>query len=456
MRLKDIKMKQLKPISLILGFALVLPSVLFAKEPGVDREAQRDRYELIFHTLMNQLERSYVEPVDDKELMIGAIRGMLAATGDPYTRFLDTDQHREFSRAEDGRFVGIGIEVTMCNSRPCIITPMDGSPAFKAGILPGDIIMKINGEDTLGLSFADILTKMTGKEGSSVRLGILRSGSEIDFELVRTVFDIEYVRGEIIGKTGYLRLSSFFGEDTGAIEQFQNQLEFFTNKNVKGVVLDLRNNSGGHLEMAATLAGMFLPEGKTVVTARGRTGNPVVYKTKETDFRLKPDLPVVVLVNKGSASASEILAGALQDYKRATIIGTTTFGKASVQTIIRPLPENTAALITVQKYYTPNNRMIHGKGLAPDISVDQPEPNLDERYYFEKLRQSGFFERLTKKYPEYSAAAELEFRRELNKRGFSMRPEIFRTLLRSVFAPSAIPDPDFDFQLKRAMQLIEK
>jgi len=427
---------------------------LYSEKPGLD-----DRYRMTLEILLQSVQKNFVEEVDEETLLLGAIRGMLAATGDPYTRFLDPEENSDFSRSEGGALVGIGVEVTMCQNVPCVIAPIDGSPAAKAGIQPGDRIIEIDGVSTEKKEFAEILRIMTGETGSVVRLKVVREDmlEPLDFSITRQIVEVDYCRGKILpGNIGYIRLSQFFGEDTGTVETFRKWIDTFDEKKVKGVVLDLRNNSGGHLQMAVTLASLFLPPDQIVVKASGRNKEEDhVFMSRNLDTKLSANIPVVVLINEGSASASEILAGALQDHKRAVLLGETSFGKGSVQNIFRPLPGDTAALITTQKYYTPANRSIHGVGLTPDIKVASWDPTMEDRYHAHKIRSSGTLEQFVKANRSFDAAAVQRFRELVKKKGFPLSEKAALTLLRSQYPASPFPERDLDYQLDRAMNWIE-
>lgn len=449
----------LKERSLWMGLVFILAAGHFFRPLYSENPDLGDRYRMTLEILLQSVKKNFVEEVDEETLLLGAIRGMLEATGDPYTRFLDPNENADFSRSEGGALVGIGVEVTMCQNVPCVIAPMDGSPAEKAGIQPGDRIIEIDGVSTEKKDFPEILRIMTGEAGSVVRMKVVREGlmEPLDFSITRRIVEVDYCRGKILpGNIGYLRLSQFFGEETGTVDTFKQWVQKFEDQKVKGMVLDLRNNSGGHLQMAVTLASLFLPPDTVVVSARGREVGEEVFKTRKMDVALSGNIPVVVLINEGSASASEILAGALRDHKRATLLGETSFGKGSVQSIFRPLPGNTAALITTQKYYTPSGKSIHGVGLPPDIEVPAWDPGVEDRFYAYRLRNSGLLDKFVKANPSFSQATLKEFRSLLRKEGYQMSDATSLALLRSQYPMNPFPERDLDIQLDRAMKWIEQ
>jgi carboxyl-terminal processing protease len=443
--------------------APVLLLILYLPGAGLHADGETEhKYQHIFSQILYYLKNLYVDPVDEKRLLTGAIRGMIEATGDRYSRFLDPEELRDFSEIEGGQKIGIGVEVAFENGYPLVISPIEGSPADRAGIRSGDRIIAIDGESTRDRSFGELLKKISGESGSPIQLEIERDveAAPIKIEIIRGIFDLEYCHGEILpGDVGYLRLTHFFGKQGGTEEKFRSLIHRFRENRAAGVILDLRNNAGGQLDMAVTLAGYFLKEGDVVVSARGREGTPVQELRAVGEVSLlPPSIPLYVLINRGSASASEILAGALQDHGRAKLIGTRSFGKASVQQIIRPLPDETAALITIQKYFTPANRSIHGVGLEPDILVEELRPDEDERYFFYRIKKSDFMTAFKKRYPMYTESTLSAFQKETAKEGWIFRNNIALMFLKSDYhiVGGRIPDPEIDPQFSRALEEIRK
>ncbi|MDH5656765.1 MAG: S41 family peptidase, partial [Spirochaetia bacterium] len=257
------------------------------------------------------------------------------------------------------------------------------------------------------------------------------------------------------GKIGYIRLSHFFGSDSGITDQFRKLLVSFKKEKVSGIVVDLRNNAGGHLDMAVEISGYFLKKGDLVVTAKGRnSSNNKIYKAKGKTKVVPENIPVAVLINQGSASASEILAGALQDHKRAKLIGNRSFGKGSVQQIVRPLPDDTAALITIQKYFTPKDRSIHGKGLEPDIKIDPILPTEDDRYYHSKMIKSSFFQKFKKEHPVYDTRLKKIFLESAKQAGYHFTEPFALVLLKNSYPDEkkGLTDSETDVQLAAAVR----
>ncbi len=320
-----------------------------------------------FAEVMDRIKAAYVEPVSDKTLLENAIKGMLSNL-DPHSAYLDPQTFRELQESTSGEFGGLGIEVGMEDGFVKVISPIDDTPASKAGIQPGDLIVKIDGQPTKGLSMLEAVDKMRGEAGSKILLTLVREGGKpFDVELTRAVIKVKSVKSQLLDDGyGYLRITQFqvnTGEEVG---KALNKLRKDNGKQLRGLVLDLRNNPGGVLQAAVEVTDHFLKKGLIVYT-EGRIAN------SELRFSADPadaseGVPLVVLINGGSASASEIVAGALQDHKRGVLMGTDSFGKGSVQTVL-PLNNDSALKLTTALYYTPNGRSIQAQGIVPDIEV---------------------------------------------------------------------------------------
>jgi carboxyl-terminal processing protease len=322
-----------------------------------------------FSEVLNQVQKHYVDETKPKDLIQGAIRGMLS-TLDPHSAYMTPEMYKEMQVETKGEFGGVGIQIGVKDNRLAVIAPIEGTPAHRAGIKAGDFIIKVNDDTTKDLTLMDAVQKMRGPKGSKVNLTIQRDGTPdpLVFTLVRDTIKIESVKAKVIDNLGYLRLTQFqeaTGRDLGkAIRQFREQ-------KVQGAILDLRNNPGGLLTAAVDVSEQFLPSGKLIVYTKSREGKKDEWFAKSKDQM--EDLPVIILVNEGSASASEIVAGALQDWGRAVIVGTTSFGKGSVQTILA-LGDGSGLRLTTAKYYTPKGRSIQSTGITPDIVVKVPAP----------------------------------------------------------------------------------
>jgi carboxyl-terminal processing protease len=325
--------------------------------------------------VLERVKHDYVNPVDDHQLLQAAIHGMVASL-DPYSAYLEGDEYDEVKISSSGQYSGIGIEVSMEDEEVVVVSPFEGSPAAAAGIRSGDVIATIDGIPVNPTSLSDTIGRMRGKEGTSVRIGILRDGGAepLQFTLKRSRVELRSVKAELLEPgTGYVRISQF-SETTG--DDLDAALKDLRKRNgapLKGLVLDLRNNPGGVLEAAVSVSDTFLDAG-VIVTAKGRTPESK-FEMDATPGDALNGAPIVVLVNGGSASAAEIVAGALKDNHRAKLMGRTTFGKGSVQTVI-PLSGDRAVKLTTSFYYTPSGLSINHRGIAPDIELERdPKPS---------------------------------------------------------------------------------
>ncbi len=347
-------------------------------------------YLKLFSEALKIVKENYVEEVPIKKLIYGAIDGMVSSL-DPFSDFFTPEQYKEFMTETEGEFGGIGIEITLEKGRPVVVAPIEGTPAWKAGLRPGDIIIAINGEDTFNMSLMEIVKKIRGKPGTKVKLTILRKGAGKPFEVVitRAIIKVPSVKYVNFKGIGYIKISQFISE-TG--ENLERAIEDLEEQGVYGYIIDLRNNPGGLLSEAVKVGDIFIPEGKLIVYTKGRKGEIHRYYAEEEP--LIRNKPIVLLVNKGSASASEIVAGALQDYHIATLVGERTFGKASVQNLI-PLEDGSALKLTIAYYYTPKGRLIHKKGIEPDIKVPMDEKTWKKIFdTVRKLRFEGHTEKV--------------------------------------------------------------
>jgi carboxyl-terminal processing protease len=338
-----------------------------------------------FTSVFGRIKEAYVEPVDDKKLIANAIKGMVSGL-DPHSAFLDEAEFRDMQVQTRGEFGGLGIEVGMEDGLVRVISPIEDTPAFRVGIKSGDYIVKIDDTQVQGLTLGEAVSKMRGKPGSPITLTVLRKGEAkpLVLTLTRAIIKTESVKFKLAEPDyGYVRVTQFQEPTTEKLAQALNALYKENKRPLKGIVLDLRNDPGGLLDGAVGVSAAFLPKDALVVYTEGRlpdsrfrlTANPQNYMRqplradyfKDTPAEVKT-VPLVVLVNGGSASASEIVAGALQDHKRALVVGTQTFGKGSVQNIM-PIDDKTALKLTTARYFTPNGRSIQAKGIVPDIEV---------------------------------------------------------------------------------------
>jgi carboxyl-terminal processing protease len=334
--------------------------------------------------VLNIVQDNYVEKVEAKKMIYGAINGMLREL-DPHSSFLKPEDYKELQIETKGKFGGLGIEITLRDSILTVVSPLEGTPADKAGILANDQIIKIDDQPTQDMSLTDAVQKMRGPKGTKVKLTIIRKGERkpLEFELIRDVISIQSIRARTLEPGfAYVRISSFQSGTSNDLRKALDQLES-DNHPILGLVLDLRNDPGGLLDQAVEVSDEFLEEGLIVYTGGRLESQKMRFEAHKNS---KPhSYPIVVLVNSGSASASEIVAGALQDHKRAIILGEPTFGKGSVQTVI-PLNDGSAIRLTTSLYYTPSGRSIQAKGIEPDIIVKRETPPKEDEESIEQRR----------------------------------------------------------------------
>jgi len=348
-----------------------------------------------FTEIFGRIKRDYVEPVSDKKLLEDAVRGMLSGL-DPHSAYLVAEEFQELKEGTTGQFGGLGIEVTMENGFIKVVSPIDDTPAQRAGIKTGDLVIKLDDKPVKGMSLADAVKLMRGEPGSKIMLTIVREGEEAPLKLTiaRDIIKVKSVKSRMLEKDyGYLRISSFQSGTGEGLKDAIAALKKENTRNLKGLVIDLRNNPGGVLNAAVEVSDAFLKSGLIVYT-EGRIEN------SEMRFNASPDdlidgAPIVVLINAGSASASEIVAGALQDQKRAIIMGEKSFGKGSVQTIL-PTSNGAAVKLTTARYYTPSGRSIQAEGIEPDIALAHVKLESLEKQDFTPVKEADLSHHLQK------------------------------------------------------------
>ena len=327
----------------------------------------------VFTDVLGLLQKEYVEEKDSKDLIYGAIKGMLE-TLDPHSAFMPPNVYKEMQEETKGRFEGLGLEITIKEGVLAVVSPIEDTPASKAGILAGDQILKIDGELTKNLTLMESVKRLRGAKGTKVTITIMREGftKPKDFTLVRDVIPIRSVRHELLEKNyGYIRVSQFQDKTDGEFDKHLKALEEESKGALKGLILDLRNNPGGLLDQAVKVSDRFLESG-LIVSMEGRKEDQKMKFHAHSQGTLSP-YPLIVLINGGSASGAEIVAGAIQDHGRGILLGTQTFGKGSVQTIF-PLKDGSGMRLTTARYFTPNGRSIQAKGVVPDIVVKPLQP----------------------------------------------------------------------------------
>ncbi|MCR4665854.1 MAG: S41 family peptidase [Desulfovibrio sp.] len=365
-------------LALVLGFFAEAPSVWAKKSPTSD--GVTDKYASLrrFSQVLDLVEHHYVKEVPQGELINGALRGLLQGL-DPHSTFMNSEEYKEMQETTSGEFYGVGIEISMENNQVVVVTPIEDTPAFRAGIKAGDMILTIDGQSTQELSLQEVVSRIRGPKGTEVELTVIHSDDKKP-ETVRIVRDsipLHSVKSKQLEEGYYwIRLTRFSDNTTDDLKKaLKDAIKASKSTGLKGIVLDLRNNPGGLLDQAVSVADTFLSEG-SIVSIKGRTSKERVYEAK----RQKDDVlcPLVCLINAGSASASEIVAGALRDRNRALILGERSFGKGSVQNII-PLPDGSGLKLTVALYYTPSGSSIQAEGIVPDMEVVFEVPKAEDK-----------------------------------------------------------------------------
>ncbi len=371
-RQKTFKLQAHLAVLFIFTFLLLpLPNALAQEAEAGEGSKSENTYEKlkVFSEILSLLESNYVEEVNSDDLVEGAIRGLLK-TLDPHTSYLPPASYKQMQVETSGKFGGLGIEISMRKGILTVISPIEDTPAFKAGILAGDRIIKIEDESTLDITLSEAVNLLRGDRGAPIKITIFREGMEEpkDYTIVRDVIKVRSLTSKIYNSdVGYIKIRNFTKTTSNDLDK---ALAVFESKNVRRLVLDLRNNPGGLLNQAVEVADRFLDDENLIVYTQGRTEDQNMRFTTHDRGR-QVSYPMIILVNGGSASASEIVAGALQDLGRAVILGTQTFGKGSVQTII-PLSEGSALRLTTARYYTPSGKVIQENGITPDIIVEMP------------------------------------------------------------------------------------
>ncbi len=352
--------------AMILGAfsALFLIAPLTTKAQSNNEETYRQL--TLFGDVFQRVREDYVEEVSDQDLVEAAINGMLTSL-DPHSAYLPDDNFQKMQVQTRGKFGGLGIEVTMENGFVKVVSPIDDTPADKAGILPEDLIISVDGESIVGLTLNDAVEKLRGPIGSNVKISVQRAQDEpFEVNIIRDEIKIRSVRSRLYETIGYIRITTFSEQTSPGLQKAMDNLQAETAEGLTGLVLDLRNNPGGLLSEAIRVSDAFLEKGE-IVSTRGRGENDIQHAYARPGD-ISDGLPLVVLINSGSASASEIVAGALKDHRRAVVMGTRSFGKGSVQTIT-PMPGHGAMRLTTALYFTPSGVSIQAKGISPDIEV---------------------------------------------------------------------------------------
>lgn len=386
-----------KRIAIFLIFILGVWGIANFAISGIDKRQKEELFSNVelFSDTLAIIQANYVDEVNFKDLIYGALKGALSAL-DPYSQFLDPDTYNELKVDTEGKFGGIGIEISIKDGLLTVVTPIEDTPAWKAGLKVNDRIVKINDDLTRDMTLTDAVKKLRGKPGEAVNITVLRESEKkiLEFKIVRDIIKIKDIKEARIleGGVGYIRLVEF-RENTP--QDINAALESLSKQGMDAFILDLRNNPGGLLDVAVKVAEKFVEKGKMIVYTKGRKPEQSLKFISRLEHPLI-DIPIVVLINGGSASGSEIVAGCLQDYRRAIIMGTKSFGKGSVQTVV-PLRDGSALRITTSKYFTPSGKVIHEKGVEPDIVVEEAKIELAQPKELKTESPEDVFEELEKK-----------------------------------------------------------
>jgi len=369
--MKNLKIAVVVVVSTFFGFfSAVSLSQIQIKQIKLNKEISDSGNNAFIADVLARVKKDYVEEKTDKQLTEAAVSGVLSSL-DPHSSYLNEEALKDMQVQTKGEFGGLGIEITTDLSVTKVVAAIEDTPAFKADVKSGDYIVKVDGKSVIGLSIDEVVKKLRGKPGTSVKIGILRKGekSQIEKTIVRQIIKVKAVKSARFKDVAYVKVNTFSEQAyNGLVNEITKLKKQIGEKNIKGFVLDLRGNPGGLLDQAVKISEVFLDKGQVIVSIKGRNSEEKAYVDEEDESLLK-GLPIVVLINQGSASASEIVSGALQDYHRAVIMGERSFGKGSVQTVI-PLENNRGALrMTTSLYYTPSGKSIQAQGIEPDIEV---------------------------------------------------------------------------------------
>jgi carboxyl-terminal processing protease len=434
-----------------LFFGINISIMATASEPA-------HKYLDYFHRVYQIVRMEYVDIPTNKEMFYGSIRGLIQSLGDPYSRFLDENAYKELREMTTGKFIGVGIEITTRDNDVVVITPIEGSPAMEAGIMTGDIITKVNDVNIRNKKLTDIIKLIKGLPNSKVKLWIKREGIDdlLEFEIERAPIKVKSVNYNVLKESdiAYLKIINF-GSDT--TKDVIDALNFFNGKKLNKLIIDLRFNPGGLLTAAIEISDLFLQKDQIIVTTKGREGSGIIHEFKSEKNPIYNG-KILILVNKGSASASEILSGALRDNKRARLLGNKTFGKGSVQKSFT-LDDDVGVAITIAKYYTPSGALIHNKGIKPDYKVDLEIFSQKDREQIKLINKNNIVDKFVKNNIKYNQETQLKFNEFLktNNIDFSQLGSNFILKNRMMrFKKKPIYDLEFDQQLLAGIKKISE
>ncbi len=452
--------KRIKELKIHLAIITFLFGVFFGINLSGQSSAEEEpahRYLDYFHQVYQTIRTNFVEAPNNKNVFYGAIRGMISSLNDPYSRFLDEDAFSALKEDTTGEFVGIGVEVTVKDGEIVVISPIEDTPAMKAGIRSEDLIIKIDDVPTKDKELSDIIKMIKGFPHTKVKLAVKRAGfaEPIEFVIERAPIKVETVAYGVFKeneKAGYLKIKVFSADTPKDVEE---ALKSFNKKGVEKLIIDLRYNPGGLLDKAIKISDYFLEKDQLIVSTKGREGTSNVSEFRSEMGSLYKG-KLIVLVNNGSASASEIFSGAIRDNKRGKLVGTKTFGKGSVQKFFN-LNENIGVTLTIAKYYTPSGVSIHGKGIVPDYVVKAEEVSKEDAEIIRNIHKEKILEGFVKGNKEYNQANKNKFMALLKERKYSISEKSANFILKremTKFNKSPLYDLEFDNQLGEAIRII--
>lgn len=447
-----------KYLGLFICLALFVAATAGQMEANSKKEISEEGLTELFNAALFHVRNDYVDEVSRQQLMFGAIRGMLAALDDAHTRFMTAEETNELQTEMRGNFGGLGIEISQRDNVLTVVSPIEDTPAMRAGIRPGDKIIEIDKKSTRDMSLSDAVKQLRGKPGTSVNISVVREGEDeiLYFDLVREIIKIQVVTSQFMEqeKIGYVRLKQF---NQTAAEDLAKVLNDFKKRKARGIILDLRWNPGGLLDAAHRISNFFIKSG-VIVSTRGRRKELDRVFNADPSAAIAADIPLVVLANEGSASASEIVTGAIKDHKRGKFIGVKTFGKGSVQNVISMM-YGTSMALTIQKYYTPSGVSIHKKGIEPDINVPALDFTKDDRRHYKEIREKKILQEFVKENKVYNAETVRKFQRLVASKGLALSDFAAKRTLKEELTKNEnrpVFDLEFDVQLQRAIEELKK
>lgn len=458
-------MKKRAKLVFVVIFALFI-SQCFAQSEATGERENNFYYLKKLNSVFDFVQQNYVDDIDPKILYEGAMKGLMNAFNDPYTSYLDTDTIRDLSDTTSGKFGGVGLTITKpvesTPEKPAYVevaSPIEDSPGARAGIMAGDFLTQIDGKDTLEMTMQDVLDALRGEVGTDVPVRVLRGKSmEFDVVLTRALIEVPtvkygYVKESSMGGVAYMRLIQFTPETPIRV---QEALDYFSENGYKSLIIDVRDNPGGLITSAVEVANKFIDSGPIVSTKSRLSYENNVYNALAYKAVVK-DVPIVVLINHGAASASEILSGALKDYHKAYLIGKRTYGKGSVQQVI-PLAKTEEIKITMARYYTPSDTNIDKIGIPPDLDVGYPELSEEAEKSYVELMKSNEIDKYTNSHPNMSESQIASYAKSLSK-SYGLDARLLRRLIRirnnKAQAASSLYDYDYDIQLQKALEVLD-